>query len=280
MDDKYLKLSNNQGQVIATQTENNKVRILLEPGHGGEDTGDIIDGSFEKDANLDYAFRVGDQLNQQGFEVIYTRNTDVATSRLEKKQLAETSNADLYVSLHRPTNIGLVDQPGVEAIVMEPSEIELAAAGNLTRELEQIGFLNLGVIRSSSFSTENNDYSIPQVILLTGVFRDSKNVPAFDTNLDAIVDATVKGIVDTFNVQAQSMERRDIYMVQVSQYRTYEEALELQHFLLLNGYHSHVAKENEYYCVRCGEYEDLDKAVKVEQYFKRRRFNPRLLIKL
>ncbi len=54
-----------------------KTLIVIDAGHGGEDSGAIgKNGVFEKDVNLSVALKLGDYLEAAGFEVVYTRTDD------------------------------------------------------------------------------------------------------------------------------------------------------------------------------------------------------------
>ncbi len=51
--------------------------VILDAGHGGEDGGAVgVNGVFEKDLNLDFAFMLADMLRAAGVEVILTRSED------------------------------------------------------------------------------------------------------------------------------------------------------------------------------------------------------------
>ncbi len=51
--------------------------IVLDAGHGGEDSGTVAaDGTYEKDLNLQMTVKIGQMLSDQGFTVVYTRTTD------------------------------------------------------------------------------------------------------------------------------------------------------------------------------------------------------------
>lgn len=51
--------------------------IILDAGHGGEDCGAIgVDGTYEKDLNLQFTFEIGRQLEEKNFTVVYTRTED------------------------------------------------------------------------------------------------------------------------------------------------------------------------------------------------------------
>ena len=55
-----------------------KITVVIDAGHGGEDGGAIgVNGVYEKDINLSVALKIGDFLEAQGIEVIYTRTEDV-----------------------------------------------------------------------------------------------------------------------------------------------------------------------------------------------------------
>ncbi|MEM6796103.1 MAG: N-acetylmuramoyl-L-alanine amidase, partial [Acidobacteriota bacterium] len=75
-------------------------RILLDPGHGGQDTGTTGGGLVEKVMTLDIALRLRDLLVEQGFEVHLTREEDHAVSLRERAQQANSLRADLFVSIH------------------------------------------------------------------------------------------------------------------------------------------------------------------------------------
>ncbi len=76
-------------------------RIVIDAGHGGVEPGSIYEGRREKDDNLRLALAVGDILEKNGIEVVYTRTTDVYDSPLEKAEIGNQSGADFFVSIHR-----------------------------------------------------------------------------------------------------------------------------------------------------------------------------------
>jgi N-acetylmuramoyl-L-alanine amidase len=76
-------------------------RILLDPGHGGKDPGAMAHGMKEKNIVLTVAKNLRDILREQyGYEVIMTRTKDVFLPLEERTALANTSKADLFVSIH------------------------------------------------------------------------------------------------------------------------------------------------------------------------------------
>lgn len=76
------------------------LRVFIDPGHGGKDPG-ACNGNFkEKDINLDVALILGDILNKEGFEVAYSRTTDVFVSLGERVFKSNRFRADVLLSIH------------------------------------------------------------------------------------------------------------------------------------------------------------------------------------
>ncbi|MBI5144603.1 MAG: N-acetylmuramoyl-L-alanine amidase [Candidatus Omnitrophica bacterium] len=80
-------------------------KIVIDPGHGGTDPGAIgRRGLREKDVNLDVAKRLATLLRRQGVEVTMTRTVDKFISLQRRVDIANSSGADLFLSLHSNAN--------------------------------------------------------------------------------------------------------------------------------------------------------------------------------
>ena len=78
-------------------------RIVIDPGHGGHDTGTIgPHGLMEKDLCLDVALRLGTLIEQKlpSAEVVYTRKNDTYVGLEQRTAIANEAKADLFVSIH------------------------------------------------------------------------------------------------------------------------------------------------------------------------------------
>ncbi|MGD8237204.1 MAG: N-acetylmuramoyl-L-alanine amidase [Armatimonadota bacterium] len=76
--------------------------IVVDPGHGGHDpgaTGAKL-GLKEKDANLDVGRRLNALLRQHRVPTIVTRTTDVFIPLYDRPAVANTANADIFLSIH------------------------------------------------------------------------------------------------------------------------------------------------------------------------------------
>lgn len=78
------------------------VRIALDAGHGGWDLGTVgRQGLLEKDLVLDIVGRLGKLLNTRlGVDVIYTRKDDEYLALEKRAEIANISQAELFVSVH------------------------------------------------------------------------------------------------------------------------------------------------------------------------------------
>jgi N-acetylmuramoyl-L-alanine amidase/putative methionine-R-sulfoxide reductase with GAF domain len=79
-----------------------RLRMVLDAGHGGGDLGTVgKQGLLEKDLVLDIASRLGQMLERRlGAEVIYTRKDDSYVPLEKRAEIANLSEADLFLSIH------------------------------------------------------------------------------------------------------------------------------------------------------------------------------------
>ena len=76
-------------------------RIVLDAGHGGKDPGAISrNGLEEKDINLDITKRLKTLFENQGFEVMLTRDSDMFVELGKRAKIANNESADLFLSVH------------------------------------------------------------------------------------------------------------------------------------------------------------------------------------
>ena len=74
--------------------------LVLDPGHGGEDTGAVQNFILEKDINLDISLRTARLFETKGWNVVLTRSTDVEPTLLERADAANIVDATVFVSVH------------------------------------------------------------------------------------------------------------------------------------------------------------------------------------
>ncbi len=78
--------------------------VVIDAGHGGKDPGAIgkVLGVKEKDLVLDVSLRLGKLIKAQfpDVKVLYTRDKDVFINLYDRAKLANSNNADLFISIH------------------------------------------------------------------------------------------------------------------------------------------------------------------------------------
>ncbi len=74
--------------------------IVIDPGHGGSDPGAVGNGLLEKDVVLRVSLALRDKLQAAGAKVVMTRTTDTFVSVNNRYQVANSSGAHSFVSIH------------------------------------------------------------------------------------------------------------------------------------------------------------------------------------
>src|SRR4051812_43490167 len=82
------------------------MKLYLDPGHGGTDTGAQGNELNEKDITLDIALKIRTILlnNYGNVEIMISRTSDISKSLPERTNEANTWGADFYLSIH--INVG------------------------------------------------------------------------------------------------------------------------------------------------------------------------------
>jgi N-acetylmuramoyl-L-alanine amidase len=110
-------------------------KIVIDPGHGGHDTGTIgPNGLLEKDLVLDVSRRLGKLLAARlGADVVFTRRDDTFIPLETRTSIANQEQADLFVSVHANSSRD-PDARGVETYYLNftssPEALEVAAREN------------------------------------------------------------------------------------------------------------------------------------------------------
>lgn len=78
------------------------MKLYLDPGHGGDDSGATGNGLLEKDIVLDIALKIRDLLlnNYQNVEVNMSRESDVSRTLWQRTNEANAWGADYFLSIH------------------------------------------------------------------------------------------------------------------------------------------------------------------------------------
>ena len=88
--------------VVFGQSQEKKFKLVIDAGHGGEDSGCRGRKSQEKTVTLNVALKLGKLIsdNFDDVQVIYTRKTDVFVEVYKRAVIANNNHADLFISIH------------------------------------------------------------------------------------------------------------------------------------------------------------------------------------
>jgi N-acetylmuramoyl-L-alanine amidase len=158
--------------VRATPTEKGKPVVVLDPGHGGIDSGAIVNGLTEKTVVLDFARLVAAKLEADGrLAVVMTRNDDEFIALAERVRMARESDALLFVSIHADVLSGAKDVAGATVYTVSERASDAEAALLAAKENEADAAAGLeGVEDSSDVSGILSDLTRRETRALSHVF--------------------------------------------------------------------------------------------------------------
>lgn len=168
--------------------------VVLDPGHGGEDSGTSGPWGNEKTFALDVALTAREQLLRAGFKVEMTRSTDQAVTLEDRVTFANQFSSAVFISIHFnsarggsgvesyalapagvPSNASTEDHPSsaetefLQGNAQDAANIALAAAVHASI-LSKVSVFDRGV-RHSRFHVLR-DITIPAVLVEAGFLND------------------------------------------------------------------------------------------------------------
>lgn len=163
---------------------------LIDPGHGGVDSGASYKGRRECDDVLKLSLRVGELLKNNNESVHYTRSTDTTVNLAERSNKENTGNYDYFISIHRNAY-----QPelakGSETHVYANGIIAEQLASKVNSEVVKNGFINRG-IKVSNFHVLR-ETKCPAILVEVGFIDNTSDNFIFDSKFEQIAQSIVKG---------------------------------------------------------------------------------------
>lgn len=83
------------------ESYDNKRVVMIDPGHGGSDSGAVANGTTEKAVNLIMSKKLRDELKRRGYEVRMMRENDKEISLVDRGRITNNSDADIFISVHQ-----------------------------------------------------------------------------------------------------------------------------------------------------------------------------------
>lgn len=173
--------------------------VVVDPGHGGSDPGCGEEPWLEKDIVLPISIHLTRLLEEAGVTVIMTRQEDRSLSLHDRAVLADTANADLFVSIHCNSYEG--DARGMDCYYYksEPAKQlaqdildEAAALGITTRQIQKNNYQVLW------------DTDMPAVLVETGFLTDTEDRALLRTpaHQEKVAQAIVNAVLPWLDAQA------------------------------------------------------------------------------
>ena len=163
---------------------------LIDPGHGGVDSGASYKGRRECDDVLKLSLRVGELLKNNNENVYYTRSIDTTISLAERSNKENNGNYDYFISIHRNAY-----QPEIA----KGFEIHVYANGG-------VKISNFHVLRETKS---------PAILVEVGFIDNTSDNNIFDSKFEQIAQSIVKGcllqIGKSISINSNSLNNNEVY---------------------------------------------------------------------
>lgn len=183
--DKNLALSNSNNNF-----NENALTICIDPGHGDWDDGATgVDGALEKNINLNVSLKLGKLLQNAGFNVVYTRNSDNLSlsddemeNLCERVNISKENNADLFISIHCNTTDESSSYKGIETWY-NPKDSNNEVFANLVQtELSNLNYTQDREIKSDSELVVLSKNDTPSILVELGFLSNPSDEKFLNSN--------------------------------------------------------------------------------------------------
>lgn len=178
------------------------MKICIDAGHGQHDPGAVGPGGLkEKDVALAISLKVGEKLEYNGFDIVYTRTNDIPGFPRDLRQnlakrvsIANTAKADLFISIHCNSAKNIIAHGAETWIVGRKGQAEKLA--NIVQDglVKATGLTNRG-IKVANFHVLK--YTQMPAILIETAFISNPNEEKLLKNAEfqeRIATAIAKGV--------------------------------------------------------------------------------------
>jgi N-acetylmuramoyl-L-alanine amidase len=177
--------------------------ICIDAGHGGHSAGAKGTENLEKDLCLKMCLSLQRELEQRGARVIMTRDSDVFVSLEGRCVIANSANADLFISIHLNSTPTRNSASGTETYWHTPQSQRLARAVH-RRVVGAFGGLDRG-IRNRAFYVIRNT-TMPSVLLEIGFINHKTDEALLEQSLfhNRLGESLTHGVLDYFGTDLRA----------------------------------------------------------------------------
>ena len=175
-------------------------KIVIDPGHGGSDYGNILEATFEKDVNLTIGLTLAHKLKALGADIIMTRTDDIDIPSVDRVGCINTCRPSFFISIHQ-NEFMLQGINGVEAYCYEGDTTAHEVAINITESISNdINIKNRGVKVGDYYLLRETKVSglILECMYMTGCLDSKKYIEA---NYSIIANAIFKAICKYYEIE-------------------------------------------------------------------------------
>lgn len=185
----------------------NKPSVIIDPGHGGKDSGAVGCGHQEKSDVLKLAKAVGALISPYA-NVIYTRTIDRYDSPSLKAAIANKyPKAALFVSLHR--NDYNAESNGFEVCLTKDTGIKKKYAEYVRKRMkEEVGFTDRGTKERDNLAVLNKTV-MPAVLNEVGFVKNKKDTNLFEDKFDLIAEIIADGILHALDIKKEEKKKAE-----------------------------------------------------------------------
>lgn len=182
--------------------------IVIDPGHGGTDPGATsITGKREKDLNFSVSNILSEGLQEKGYNVLLTRDTDTFVDLYERPRIANENNADIFISIHGNSLAGNNKINGIEVYYWPANKSEIKeedqypfAKSILDEMIKATGAVSRGVKTNSYVVIRES--KMPAVLIETGFLSNPHEESLLYTKeyQNKMVEGIIKGVESYFEM--------------------------------------------------------------------------------
>lgn len=182
---------------LKTATNLSESTIVLDPGHGGSDSGALSTGNkMEKTYTLQMAQKTAQQLRDQGANVIMTRDADKTVALAKRPSFSTDNNANLFVSFHFDSSPDDNTATGFTTYYYHKGS-SMKLATDLNQQMTNLPLDNRG-IQFGDFLVIR-DVTVPSVLLEMGYINDDDDFKHIKSpQYQAQVAQDVKNGINTY----------------------------------------------------------------------------------
>lgn len=181
-----------------------RIKVFIDPGHGGHDPGAIGSNSKEAENVLKVALALEKKLKAQGHEVRLSRRTDTYLTLKQRADLANVWGADVFISLHDNSAVNKT-ATGFETFIFnnfktkasEQQAVKLQTAVHNVI-LKDIGLRNRGMKRANFAVLRET--SMPALLIEYGFISNLNDEKVIAFEIEKQAQLTFEGINNFFGV--------------------------------------------------------------------------------